>query len=98
MEKIAEDFDVDKEEVERAIQNKLTIREFKDKIKTLNFKTHNNKENNIMDSKREFQDFLKRGEFDKSFTLRDFTGFGGLSGEGGESLIGTDTLPLLPAL
>lgn len=96
IEKIGQDFNVQKEQIERAIKDKLTIREFKQKIKSLNFKIKDDKK--MIDSKREFQDFIKRGEFDKSFTLRDFTGFGGKTGEGGESLIGTQTLRLVPAL
>ena len=97
IEKIGEDFHVEHEEIERAIKDKLSVREFKDKIKNLNFNVKN-KDNKIMDSKREFKEFLEKREFDKPFNFRTFTGFGGLSGQGGESLIGTETLPLVKIL
>ena len=51
-----------------------------------------------MNTKREFAEFLKARDFDKSFTLRDFNGFGGKTGENGAALIGTETLPLVAAL
>ena len=95
IEKIGEDFGVAKDEVERAIANKLTVREFKKQIRNNNTKIQV-KEN--MNAKREFQEFLKARNYDKPFVLRTFTGFGGKTGEGGESLIGTDTLDLIPAL
>lgn len=95
IEKIGEDFGIAKEEVERAIANKLTVREFKKQIRNINTKIQV-KEN--MNAKREFQEFLKARNYDKPFVLRTFTGFGGKTGEGGESLIGTDTIDLIPAL
>lgn len=97
IEKIAQDFDVEKEEVQRAIQDKLTVREFKQKIKSLNFNVKN-KETKIMDSKREFESYLQARNYEKPFTLRDFTGFGGKTGENGESLIGTQTIDYVAAL
>ena len=96
IEKIGEDFHVEHEEIERAIKDKLSVREFKDKIKNLNFNVK--KENKNMDSKREFKEFLEKREFDKPFNFRSFTGFGGLTGQGGQSLIGTETLPLVKIL
>ena len=97
IQKIGQDFHIAKEEIERAIEEKITVREFKDKIKNLNFNVKN-KENKIMDSKREFKEFLETREFDKPFNFRSFSGFGGLTGQGGESLIGTETLPLVQIL
>lgn len=97
IQKIGQDFHIAKEEIERAIEDKITVREFKNKIKNLNF-TCKNKENKIMDSKREFKEFLEKREFDKPFNFRTFTGFGGLTGQGGQSLIGTETLPLVQIL
>lgn len=97
IEKIGQDFHIAKEEIDRAIEEKLTVREFKNKIKNLNF-TCKNKENKIMDSKREFKEFLEKREFDKPFNFRTFTGFGGLTGQGGQSLVGTETLPLVQIL
>ena len=96
MEKIAEDFNVEKEQVERAISNKLTIREFKSNIRNKNINIE--VKNTMNNSKRDFQDYLKARNFDQPFTLRDFTGFGGKTGENGASLIGTDTIELIPAL
>lgn len=95
--KIGQDFKVDKEEIERAINDKLSVRDFKQKIKTLNFSTKN-KETKNMNAKTEFRDFIKAGDFDKSFMLRDFTGFGGQEGQNGAPLIGTTTFPLVAAL
>ena len=89
IEKIAEDFNVEKQEVERAIQNKLTVREFKQNIRNNNIKIE--VKNTMNNSKRDFQDYLKSRNFDKPFVLRDFTGYGA-------SLIGTDTIELVPAL
>jgi len=56
------------------------------------------KENKKMDSKREFSEYLSKRDYEKPFTLRDFTGFGGKSGENGESLIGTETIDYISAL
>lgn len=97
IEKIAQDFDVEKEEVQRAIQDKLTVREFKQKIKSLNFNVKN-KETKIMDSKREFESYLQARNYEKPFILRSFDGFGGKTGENGESLIGTQTIDYVAAL
>lgn len=97
IEKIAEDFNVQKEEVERAIKNKMSVRDFKQQIKNKNFNVKI-KDTKKMDSKREFSEYLSKRDYEKPFTLRDFTGFGGKSGENGESLIGTDTIDYISAL
>lgn len=94
--KIGQDFHIAKEEIDRAIEEKLTVREFKNKIKNINFNVK--KENKIMDSKREFREYIEKREFDKPFNFRSFSGFGGLTGQGGESLIGTQVLPLVQIL
>ena len=96
IEKIGEDFDIEKQEIERAIAQKLTVREFKNKIKNINFNVK--KEVRKMDSKREFENYLKQRNFEKPFTLRDFTGFSGKTGENAASLIGTETIEFVPAL
>lgn len=97
IEKIAQDFDVEKEEVQRAIQDKLTVREFKQKIKSLNFNVKN-KETKIMDSKREFESYLQSRNYEKPFTLRTFDGFGGKPGENGAVLVGETTIDYIQAL
>lgn len=97
IEKIGQDFHIAKEEIDRAIEEKLTVREFKNKIKNQNFNVKI-KDNKIMDSKREFREYIEKREFDKPFNFRTFTGFGGLTSQGGESLIGTQTLPLVQIL
>ena len=95
IERIGKDFNVSDDEVKAAIKSNMTAREFKTKIRTF---TITNKENKTMNTKREFAEFLKARDFDKSFTLRDFNGFGGKTGENGAALIGTETLPLVAAL
>ena len=87
IEKIGEDFGVDKEEIERAIENKLTVRQFKQNVKNLIIK---NKETNTM--KSEFADYLKTRDFSKPFVMRDFTGFSS------SALVKTDKLPLVDIL
>ena len=97
IEKIGEDFEVPEQEIQRAIQDKLSVREFKNKIKSLNFNVKIKEQKN-MNTKENFRDFIKSGNFEKPFTFRDFTGFGGGVGAGGTPLIGTDTQPLVQAL
>ena len=96
IEKIGEDFNVEKQEIQRAISQNLSVREFKQQIR------NNNKKveviHNMKNTKRDFQEFLKARNFDKPFSLRDFTGFGGKTSENGAPLIGTETIELVPAL
>lgn len=88
METIAENFDVPKEELQKAIDKKLTVKEFKNIVKSFNI--NNIKERKNM--KHEFRDYLKARDFEKPFVLRDFTGFSD------SDLVGTQTLPLIAAL
>ena len=73
----------------------MSVREFKKSIKTKNF---NQKENKIMNAKREFTSYLRAGNFTEKFTLRAFDGFGGQAGENGAALIGSENYPLVAAL
>ena len=95
IEAIGKDFEVPAEEIQRAIANKMSVREFKKSIKTKNF---NQKENKIMNAKREFTSYLRAGNFTEKFTLRAFDGFGGQAGENGAALIGSENYPLVAAL
>ena len=88
IEKIGEDFGVDKEEIERAINEKLSVREFKQNVK--NNLVIKNKETKNM--KSEFVDYLKTRDFSKPFVMRDFTGFSS------SALVKTDKLPLVDIL
>lgn len=93
IEKIGADFEVPEEQIRSAIKEKLTIREFKNKIKSINF---NKKEINKMNTKRDFTAFLQKREFGVPFAVRDFNGFGGATG--GTGLIGSETLPLVEVI
>lgn len=86
MQKIAEDFNVPKQEVSKAIDKKLTVKEFKNIVKNFNI-TH--KETKKMNR---FADYLKDRQFQKPFVMRDFTGFADAD------LVGTETTPLVAAL
>lgn len=88
MEKIADDFGVPQQEVQKALDKKLTVKEFKNVVKNFNIKI-NNKEQKKMNR---FADYLKQRNFEKPFTLRDFTGFTDAD------LVGTQTTPLVAAL
>ena len=86
---------VPKDEQEKAIKAGVTAREFKQIYRNFNI--------NINTTKKEkrnmkFAEYLREGNFNEKFTVRDFTGFGGLTGEGGAPLIGTETKPLVAAL
>lgn len=94
---LGRDFKVPTDEVDKAIKDKISVRDFKEKIKNLNFNLKN-KETKNMNVKQEFRDYITAGNFDKPFNFRTFEGFGGLTGQGGESLIGTQTLPLVQIL
>ena len=85
IEKIGEDFGVDKEEIERAINKKLTVREF---VKT-NINIQHKKGQKM---EREFTSYLKERNFDKPFIMRDFTGFSP------SQLVGTTKLNLVDIL
>ena len=91
--KIGEDFQIDKEEIKRAIENKLTVREFTAKIKTFNIR--NNKK---MNEKREFVDYIQKRDYSKPFVLRSFDGFGGKTGENGAAAIATEKMSIVKAL
>lgn len=87
---------VPKEEQEKAIKAGITAREFKQ-----NFRNFNININTTKKEKRDmkFAEYLREGNFNEKFTLnRNFTGFGGQTGEGGAPLIGTETQPLVAAL
>ena len=88
MEKIADDFGVPKDEVQKALDKKLTVKEFKNVVKNFNIKS-NNKENKKMNR---FADYLKQRNYEKPFLMRDFTGFTDAD------LVGTQTTPLVAAL
>lgn len=88
--KLGEDFNVPQEEIRSAIENKITVKEFKNKIKTKSFNIKS-KDDKKMD-KKEFSRFLSERNFDKPFMLRDFTGFTS------QALVGTETTPLVAAL
>lgn len=86
---------VPKEEQEKAIKAGITAREFKQNFRNFNI--------NINTTKKEkrnmkFAEYLREGNFNEKFTVRNFTGFGGQTGEGGAPLIGTETQPLVAAL
>lgn len=98
IEKIGQDFEIEKQEIERAIAQKLTVKEFKNKIKNLNFNIKKEEQNTMNNTKRDFENYLQARNFEKPFTLRDFTGFGGKTSENGSALIGTDTIQFIPAL
>ena len=88
MEKIADDFGVPKDEVQKALDKKLTVKQFKNVVKNFNIKS-NNKENKKMNR---FADYLKQRNYEKPFLMRDFTGFSD------SDLVGTQTTPLVAAL
>lgn len=90
IEKIGADFDVPQEEIKSAIEQKLSVKEFKNIVKNKSFNIINKKE--IKTMKHEFRDFLAARDFDKPFVMRDFTGFAD------EALVGTETTPLVAAL
>lgn len=90
IQKIGADFDVPQEEIKSAIEQKLSVKEFKNIVKNKSFNIINKKENKTM--KHEFRDFLAARDFDKPFVMRDFTGFTDAD------LTGTQTTPLVPAL
>ena len=85
---------VPKEEQEKAIKAGITAREFKKEYRSFNINITTKKERNTM----KFAEYLREGNFNDKFTVRDFTGFGGQTGEGGAPLIGTETRPLVAAL
>lgn len=87
---------VPKEEQEKAIKAGITAREFKQNYRNFNININTSKkERNTM----KFAEYLREGNFNEKFTLnRNFTGFGGQTGEGGAPLIGTETQPLVAAL
>lgn len=68
---IGKDFEIPEEEVRKALAEKLTVREFKQKIKTFNI---TKKEKRNM-NRQSFRDYLNARNFDVPFTLRDFAGF-----------------------
>lgn len=88
MEKIADDFGVPKDEVQKALEKKLTVKQFKNVVKNFNIKS-NNKENKKMNR---FADYLQQRNYEKPFLMRDFTGFSD------SDLVGTQTTPLVAAL
>lgn len=90
IQKIGADFDVPQEEIKSAIEQKLSVKEFKNIVKNKSFNIINKKENKTM--KHEFRDFLAARDFDKPFVMRDFTGFTDAD------LTSTQTTPLVPAL
>lgn len=85
---IGKDFEIPEEEVRKALAEKLTVREFKQKIKTFNI---TKKEKRNMNRKA-FRDYLQNRNFDVPFTLRDFAGFSDAN------LVATETLPLVAML
>ena len=85
---------VPKEEQEKAIKAGVTAREFKKEYRSFNINITTKKERNTM----KFAEYLREGNFNDKFTVRDFAGFGGQTGEGGAPLIGTETRPLIAAL
>lgn len=86
---------VPKEEQEKAIKAGITAREFKQNYRNFNININTSKkERNTM----KFAEYLREGNFNDKFTVRNFTGFGGQTGEGGAPLIGTETQPLVAAL
>lgn len=84
IEKIGEDFNVPKDEIKSAIEQKLSLREFKNKVLT---KTFTKKENENM-NRKSFKDYLTARNFDTPFMMRDFTGFAP------DALVASETLPL----
>ena len=88
---------VPKEEQEKAIGSGMTARDFKAKFRNFEIISTEKKEHKMT----KFQEYLRAGDFSSKFTFnRDapYGGFGGQSGEGGASLIGTETKPLVAAL
>lgn len=83
MEKIADDFGIPKTEVEKAIENKLSIKEFKNVVKNFNILTK--KEQKKMNS---FREYINNRDFSKPFVMRDFSGFSP------SQLVGVEKLPL----
>lgn len=90
IEKMAEDFGISKEQVRKAIEQKITVKEFKQNIKNRSFNIKNKDEKQM--NKREFSEFLQARNFDRPFELRDFTGFAS------PALVGTETIGLAQAL
>ena len=88
IQKIGADFEIPQQEIKSAVEQKLSVKEFKNKIKNFNVI---NKESKKM-NKREFANFLSARDFDKPFVMRDFTGFADAA------LVGTETTPLVAAL
>ena len=77
---------IDKETIQRAIENNLSIRDFKQQIKT---KTFNIKETKKMSA---FKDYLDTRDFSKPLVIRDFSGFAP------SQLVQTTTEPLVELL
>lgn len=100
--KLAKDFNVSNKDMEEVIKNKTSVREFKKNIRDGVFNIINNKkEKNMSKEKMELREmFLNAGKDNQGgkYLLRTFSGFGGASGEGGASLIGTETFPLVASL
>lgn len=94
IEQIGKDFNVSEQQIRQAIQNKISVRDFK---KNIFIKNTNQKEQTNM-NKRDFINFIKSRNYEQGFNLRDFSGFGGMTGEGGNALIGTEVMPLVQAL
>ena len=88
---------VPKDEQERAISGGMTAREFKANFRNFNINNQSTKKDKSI---MKFRDYLREGNFQEKFVLnaRSYDGFGGQTGEGGESLIGTETKPLVAAL
>lgn len=68
---IGADFEVPEEEVRKALAEKMTVREFKKKIKSFNI----TKKENYNMNRQSFRDYLAARNFDTPFALRDFAGF-----------------------
>ncbi len=95
--KLAKDFDVANDVTEKALASKMSVKDFKMKIK--NGETQK-VEVKMSKEKNEVRDLLINGSRNQggNMTLRTFSGFGGQTGENGASLIGTETLPLVAML
>lgn len=89
IEKMGEDFNIPQEQIKSAIDQKLTVKEFKKVIKEKSFNIKS-KEDKKMEKR--FAQYLSERQFEQPFTLRDFTGFAD------SALVGTETTPLVAAL
>ena len=83
---IGKDFNVPEDEIKSAIDNKLTVREFKKQLKNINIINKKEKEMNS------FKEYIEARDFSQPYVMRDFTGFSP------SQLVGTEKLPLQKVL